>query len=190
MSSQSQLTKVKIIRHPGSYTLIGRPIIILSLEDAAKALRISGFMDDWVCEKIKEHLLNGHEFANRDETTGTPKSIYSIATEQDVLDYVDSIEYEKTTGHRQSSKAQVTAYRLHHKETPELVAAYDDLPRQAKIILDLLLQAKRDKFTEAAIEMLMVEHVEDLKTRQAPIRIFMFYRRRFIGEGHLEEIND
>jgi hypothetical protein len=202
--AQKMSSKVRIQRWPGPLgPVVGPALIIRGLDEVAEGLYMSGFMKPWVVEKIKEHLLGGGLFTNKgaakteDEAAIVSngqaismqvRSEYRMATEKEVLDYVDTAQFASTTGHRVSKHAQEKGYVLHYHEGPALIEAYDSLPRQAKVILDLLNETGRENFTEASIEMVLTEKAELLKTKQEPMKIFGFYRRRLIDDGHLEEV--
>ena len=197
-------SKVRVQRWPGLQgPVVGPSLIIMGLTEVAEALAISGFMRPWIVERIKEHLRSGGEFTNRGATTRDDemalasngqalemrvKSEYRLASEAEVLNYVDTAQFANVTGHRVSARAQERGFSLHYHEGAALIEAYDNLPRQAKVILDLLNDAGREQFTEASIEVVLVEHASELKTRQEPLKIFNFYRHRLVDEGHLEEV--
>lgn len=199
-----QQSKVRVQRWPSVHgPLLGPPVIILDLHKAAEALSFSGFMKPFIVEMIKQKLEAGEVFVNRAQVLGDDelplvpnghalalhtKSEYRIATQEEVLTYVDSQEYANVTGHAVSKRAQSKVYVLHYHEGAKLIEAYEKLPRQAREVLDILNEASRDSFSEASIEVLLGENVGRLKTRQEPIRIFGFYRRDFIDQGHLEEV--
>lgn len=198
--------KVRIQRWPGPMgPVVGPSLIIESLHKVAVGLSKSGFMGPWIVEKIKEHLLSGGVFTNRgqsvhdDELAIVPngqqlsmqvRSEYRLATEQEVLNYVDTQQFANVTGHAVSRRAQEKGYILHYHEGVQLIEAYDKLPRQARVILDLLNETGRETFTEASIEVILTENKELLKTKQEPIKIFGFYRSRFLSEGHLESTEE
>lgn len=197
-------SKVRVQRFPGVMgPVVGPSLIIMGLDEVAEALAISGFMRPWIVGQIKGHLASGGEFTNRGATVrdNEPalasngqvldmqvKSEYRMATESEVLNYVDTAQFANVTGHRVSARAQERGFLLHFHEGAELIEAYDRLPRQARVILDLLNAAGREQFTEASIEVVLVEHADELKTKQEPLKIFNFYRHRLVDEGHLEEV--
>lgn len=199
-------SKVRVQRWPGIQgPVVGPSLIMLGLDKTAEALCVSGFMKPWLQEQIKAHLLAGKSFINRgatnrdDELSLVPngqvlgmrvRSEYRLATEKEVLDFVDTAEFANVTGHSVSRRAQEKGYILHYHEGAELIASYDELPRQAKVILDLMNDTGRENFTEASIELILTEHKDELKTKQEPLKIFAFYRRRMIDEGHLEEVDE
>lgn len=201
---QKMSSKVHVQRWPSPMEpVLGPSVIIDGVDKIAEGLAISGFMRPWIVEQIKSHLLGGGIFLNKGATLHDdeepivpngqavavhPKSEYRLATEAEVLNYVDSVQFANVTGHRVSARSQEKAWILRYHEGPELIEAYDKLPRQAKVILDLLNDTGRESFTEASVEVVLVEHVEELKTRQAPLKIFNFYVHRLIDEGHLEEV--
>jgi hypothetical protein len=111
-----------------------------------------------------------------------------MATEAEVLNYVDTQKFANIVGHPVSRRAQEKSYLLHYHEGVKLIEAYDKLPRQAKVVLDLLNDAGRESFTEASIEVILVENAELLKTKQDPRKIWDFYRSRFLEEGHVEKL--
>jgi hypothetical protein len=183
--------------------VLGPAVIIDNIDKISGCLAVSGFMRPWIVEQIKAHLLGGGIFLNKgatmrdDEepivpngqaTAVRPRSEYRLATEAEVLDYVDHAQFANVTGHKISARAQEKAWILRYHEGPELIEAYDKLPRQAKVILDLLNDTGRENFTEASIEVILTERVDDLKTRQEPMKLWGFYRSRFVDEGHIEEV--
>ena len=198
--------KVRVQRWPGPMgPVVGPALMILDLNYTAEALSISGFMRPWIVEQIKEHLKSGGTFTNRGMTVHDDeealvsngqvlgmqvRSEYRMATEQEVLDYVDTAKFANVTGHRVSARAQEKGYILHYHEGVPLIEAYDRLPRQAKVILDLLNDTGRENFTEASIEVILTENQDALKTKQEPMKIFAFYRHRLVEEGHLEGIGE
>jgi hypothetical protein len=174
---------------------MGPPVLIKDVDEAADLLAQNQWMRPWLAAKIKDALLSGEIFQHErrvldddvDRWKGRSDGIvaeWRMASESEVLDYVDTAHFANVTGKEATRRSQEKAYVLHYKKDEPL---YSDLPRQARVILDLLAAAKRDKFTEASIEVILTEHAEELKTRQPPIRIFTFYRRRFLDEGHLAE---
>ena len=196
-------TKVRIQRWPSQMgPVVGPSLIIADIDKIVDSLTVSGFMRPWIASKIKEHLLSGGVFTNRGETKADdedpivpngesilvrPRSEYRVASEGEVLDYVDHVQFANVTGHRVSAKAQEHVFILRYHEGVELIQAYERLPRQAKVVLDILNESGREQLTEASIEVLLVEQEERLKTKQGAMKIWGFYRHRFIEEGHLEE---
>lgn len=191
--------KVLIRRWPDEYSLVGPPIIIKDLDDATEILAMNGWMRGWLAGKIKEALLSGELFAYEKRTFGNFGTTwrgrgdgivaeYRMATEKEVLDFVDTAQFANVTGHAVSKRAQETQYALHYHEGAALIEAYDQLPKQAKIILDMLEETGRETFTEASIEVILTDGVARLNTKQPVMKIFGFYRARLRNEGHLEEI--
>lgn len=202
--SQKMSNKVRIQRWPSPMgPVVGPSVIIMPILEVAESLADSGFMRGWIVEKIREHLSTGGVFTNRGESKQEyepalssnghslylqVRSEYRLASEQEVLNYVDTQKFASATGYHISKRAQGKGYVLHYHEGAALIAKYDDLPKQAKTILDLLNGASRDNFTEASIQLLLTENQEALRTRQDPMKIFQYYRTRLIEEGHLEEV--
>jgi len=200
---QKMSTKVRVQRYASALgPVVGPALIISPLNKVAEALADSGFMRPWVVEQIKQHLLNGGTFTNRGTDIGDyepaivsngqqlhmqVRSEYRMASEAEVLTYVDNQEFANVTGKAVSKRAQERKYVLRYHEGPELIQAYDSLPRQARVMLDILSEAGRESFTEASIEMVLTENVERLKTKQETSVLFGFYRKRLVDEGHLEE---
>jgi hypothetical protein len=196
-------TKVRCQRWPSPMgPVVGPSLIIADIGKIAESLAVSGFMRPWIVEQIKAHLLSGGEFLNKGQTKDDdedalvpngeasivrPRSEYRLATEGEVLDFVDHVQFANVTGHRVSAKAQERILILRYHEGVALIQAYENLPRQAKVILDILNESGREQLTEASIEVLLVENEERLKTKQPAMRVWGFYRHRFIEEGHLEE---
>jgi hypothetical protein len=183
--------------------VVGPRIIVLSATRAAEALAISGFARPWIVEKIREHLLSGGTFINKcssikdDELAIVPngeslsmqvRSEYRLATHDELIDYVDLEKLANVTGKKITARSQERKFRLLYHEGPELIDAYYKLPRQARVILDLLNEAARETYTEAGIYLILSEHLEELKTRQDPERIYGFYKKRLTDEGHLVPI--
>lgn len=204
--SQKLSNKVRCQRWPGPLgPVYGPTVIIHSVDYIAHCLARSGFMEPWIEQKIKEHLLAGGTFQNRgqskreDEVSIVPngnvvamqvKSEYRMATEQEVLDYVDHQEFASITGHKVSRRAQEKGYILHYHEGVDLIEKYDSLPKQAKVLLDLLNETGREKFTEASVEVILTEKSSELRTKQDPMKIWGFYRKRLIDDGHIEEVGE
>ena len=196
-------SKVKVQRWSGLDQLVGPNVFIITIEKAAAALAMSGFMRPWIENQIADQLRLGAVFINHGATMQDdepaivpngrtpymrPRSEYRMATSTEVLDYVDTARLADLSGHRVSKRSQEKAYVLHYHEGAHLIERYDKLPNQAKIILDLLNDTGRENFTEASIELILTENKEELRTKQEPMKVFAFYRHRFIEEGHLEEI--
>lgn len=184
--------------------VFGPPIFMLDLDQTAENLAISGFMRPWICEQIKRHLLEGGTFCNKGMTAHDDepsikdngqvlgmvvRSEYRLASISEVLNYVDTADCATITGHKISARAQEKKFLLHYHEGPRLIELYDRLPRQARTILDLLNETERDNFTAASIEIILTNGIDALKTRQEPSKIFAFYQKRLLDEGHLEEID-
>jgi hypothetical protein len=202
--STKMSSKVRVQRFPGVMgPVVGPSLIIMGLTEVAEALAISGFMRPWIVEQIKEHLRSGGEFTNHGAAVSDDecalvsnghvlemqvKSEYRLASESELLNYVDTAQFANVTGHRVSARAQEKSWNLRYHEGSALIEAYDRLPRQARVILDLLNDTGREQFTEASVEVILTEHADELKTRQPPLRIFNFYRHRLVDEGHLEEV--
>jgi hypothetical protein len=198
--------KVRVERWAGPMgPVVGPSLIIADIQKVAEGLSISGFMKPWVVSKIKEHLQSGGVFTNRGQTihdneepivpNGQQVSIqarseYRLATESEVLAYVDTSEFATVTGHKVSKRAQENQYMLHVHEGRKLIEAYDNLPKQAQISLDLMSEADREVLSDASIEVILANGIEAgrLKTKQTAKLIFGFYKKRLIEEGHLEEV--
>lgn len=185
LAAPAKQARVKVTRFRDGYSLVGPPVVIFPLEETAKLLRRSGFMDEWIERKISEALAAGHEFVRRSPETGGVASVYKMATDDDVLFLADAGMLTDRPARRRSSTEQ--AFILRFQTTDDLKAKFANLPRQAQVVLSLLKAAGRDRFSMGAIEVIMTENVESLKTRQDPVRIFAFYKNRFLSEGHLEE---
>lgn len=204
MSENSKTQKVRVQRWPSPMgPVVGPHIIVLDIETAAEKLAVSGFMKPWIEEQIRTHLMGGGCFQNKgltkrdDEEALVPngevlsmrvRSEYRLATEGEMLDYVDSVQYAEVTGRTISKRSQEKGYLLHYHEGVALIKAYESLPKQARVILDLLNATGREQFTEASVTLILSENTEALATRQAPDKIWGFYRRRLIDEGHVEEV--
>jgi hypothetical protein len=197
-------SKVRVQRWPGLQgPVVGPSLIIMGLTEVAEALAISGFMRPWIVEQIKEHLRSGGEFTNRGAMTRDDemalasngqalemrvKSEYRMATEAEVISYVDTSQYAQISGRKVTARMQEAAYSLHFHEGAFLIEAYDRLPRQARVMLDVLNESGKEDFTEASIFLLLSENADRLNTRQDSSKIWAFYRHRLLEEGHLEEI--
>ncbi len=199
-AAEEKPPKIRVQRWPDTYTLMGAPILIKDLEEAAEYLAASHWMRTWIEMKIREALLAGEMFtfskrALMDEGgvwKGRPDGVvaeWRVATQEEVLNYVDTAQYAEMSGRSISRRAQEKGYLLHYHEGGELIEKYDKLPRQARAVLDILNEAGRENFTEASIELLVNEKVDRLKTKQTAQLIFGFYRKRLIDEGHLEEVD-
>jgi hypothetical protein len=205
--SQKMSDRVRIQRWPSDGPVVGPALMVVPLDQAVKGLYESNFMRPWIERQIKEHLLNGETFTNRgrnvseneaaivpngEQVAVRARSEYRMATELEVLNWVDVAQFATASGRTISKRAQEKAYVLHAYEGAKLIALYDNLPRQAKVMIDLLNEAGRDTFTEASIEVILSSQaaIEKLKTTQKPMLIFGFYRKRLIEEGHLEEVED
>lgn len=187
--------KVLIRRFPDQHTVIGPPVIIKGIDEASELLAQNAWMRLWVAEKIKQALLSGEIFSyfrRMDvDWRGRPDGLvaeYRRASEEEVLNFVDTEQFVTSTGHAISRRAQETGYILHYHEGSVLIEAYDSLPRQAKVILDVLNETGRENFTEASIEVVLSDKADLLKTKQPPMKIFMYYRKRLVDDGHLEEV--
>ena len=203
--SQKMSGKVRIQRWPSDGPVVGPALMMVHLDKAAGWLYESNFMRPWIESKIKEHLLLGGAFVNRgrgpkeNEAAGPPngeqisvrvRSEYRVATELEVLNWVDNDSFA-ASGKTVSKRAQEKGYLLNYQQGARLIEAYENLPRQAREILDILNEAGREQFTEASIQVLLEEKpaIERLKTKQAPMLVWGFYRKRMLEEGHLEEID-
>jgi hypothetical protein len=185
--------KVIVSRWPDDYTLIGPPVIVLDLDEAAKNLAVSGFMTSWVAEKIKEAMLDGVVFTNTRRLTDSWKgradgvvSEYKVASQEEALVAANSGATAHVTG-KVSKRAQEKQYEVLRDDS--VGSSYHSLPRQAKVILDVLAKSGVSPISEAGIEHVLVENAELLKTRQEPMKIFAFYRRPFLDGGHLKELS-
>ncbi len=203
-SEEPMSDKVIVLRYPGpAGQLHGPSRIVMGVDEVARALAKSGFMMPWLIDQVKAALASGTTFRNRGaELSDTEpclvsngsqvhlrvRSEYRIATKDEVLSYVETQEYANVTGHRMSKRAQETQYALHYHEGPELIQLYEALPKQARILLDILDEAQRDVLTEASIEVILTEQEDRLKTTQGAMKIWGYYRSRLRTEGHVEEI--
>lgn len=187
--------KVLVRRWPDAYSLVGDPTTVLDLDQAAFGLAESGFMRAWCASKIKEALLDGTVFQNTkrigdDRWVGRADGVvseYKIATKDELISAADSRNNAAfVSGRALSKRAQEKAYELYYDNAVESV--YWQLPKQARTILDILEESKRGSFTEAAIEVLLVEAATRLKTKQEPMKIFGFYRQPYLKGGHLKEV--
>src|SRR5690348_14323243 len=107
--SQKLSNKVRVQRWSSPMgPVIGPSIIMGSLDHISHCLALSGFMLPWIEGKIKEHLLSGGTFTNRGQTLQEDelsivangsvvamqvRSEYRLATEKEVLDYVDTQQF-------------------------------------------------------------------------------------------------
>ena len=204
LSQRLSKDKVRIQRWPSPLSpVVGPSVMVMPIDRVAECLVDSGFMRGELVRFVKSSLLSGKAFMNKGDTlqnyedaivpngqtlTMQVRSEYRMATEKEVLDSVDSQAFSAATGRALSKKALETRYVLRYHEGAKLIEAYDALPRQAKVVLDILNDSGREELTEASIEMLLNDRVDELKTKQDAGKIFGFYRRRLIDEGHLEEV--
>jgi hypothetical protein len=186
--------KVVVHRWPDSYSLMGSPTLVLDLEEACDQLAQNPWMKNWLAARVREALLAGecftHEKRIDEGWRGRPDGVvgeYRMATEEEILNYVDTTQFANVTGHAATKRAQENRYDLHYHEGAALIRAYENLPRQARVVLDLLAATGRDSFTEASIEVVLTEGEEQLKTKQKPLQIWNFYRKRLVEEGHVSE---
>lgn len=199
-------SKVRVQHWPGPMgPVVGQSLLIMDLDTVAESLILSGFMAPWLIERVKEHLKSGGVFINKGQSVKDfekvlvpnghsiyhqVRSEYRMASEKEMLDYVDHAQFASVTGRKISARSQEKAFLLHYHEGVPLIEAYDKLPRQAKVILDLLNDTGRENFTEASIELILTENKDALKTKQDPMRLWGFYRHRLVEEGHVEELGD
>ena len=197
MTAAVSTTKVLVKRWPDSYTLIGPPLQVRDIDEASDLLAQSPWLRNWVAIKIKEAFLAGETFTRYcrigDGWRGRDDGVvaeWRLATDEEVFQFVDESKFASMVGHAVTKKMQSHGYTLRYHEGAKLIKLYDSLPRQAKVILDLLNETGRENFTEASITMVLAEHIERLSTKQEPRILWGFYRRRLIDEGHLEEVED
>jgi hypothetical protein len=198
--------KVRIQRFPGPMgPVVGPSLIVLGVDKAANMLASSGFMRPWIEEQIRAKLLSGETFKNVGQSRGdweeavvvngestamAVRSEWRIATQDEVLAHAELAQVHAMTGRKMSAKVAERTYTLMYHEGVSLIQKYEELPRQAKVILDSLNESGRETFTEASIELILAAKVEELRTRQAPMSVFNFYRKRFTDEGHLVEAEE
>lgn len=188
---------VLINRYADEYTLVGPAKKIMPIDEAAEILAATPWMRLWIAEKVKEALLLGEIFTYSKRVTPGWKgredgiaSQYRQATREEVLNYADTASGGSVNGSSISRRSQEKAYILMYHEGPELIEAYEGLPRQAKVILDILNEAGRETFSEASMTVLLEQEKERLRTKQDPMTVFAFYRARLIEEGHLVPTGD
>lgn len=189
--------KVFIQQWPGEHSVIGPPSMIKDLEEVADGLAESGFMKVWISGQIRKALAEGHIFQNigrvdqnwRGRDDGV-KSQYQIARRSEVIAVAENQKFTTMSGHAISRRAQEKAYVLHYLDSDTTRELYESLPKQAKMLLDILSESGREEFSEAAVIVLMSEQLERFKTKQDVTSILGFYRRRLINEGHLEEVGE
>jgi hypothetical protein len=206
-NSQKMSGRVRVQRWPSTGPVVGPQLMMAPLDKVAAWLYESNFMRPWLEQQIKSHLLNGGQFVNKgrdvheNEAAGVPngeqiavrvRSEYRLATELEVLNFVDTSAYASSAGRAVSKRSQERGYVLHYHEDLSRIKSYDNLPRQARVVLDILNEAGREEFTEASILCLLDEpkSIERLKTKQNSGLIFGFYRKRLIEENHLEEVGN
>ncbi len=181
---------------PDNYTLIGPPVRVFDLEEVADSLAVSGFMVPWIAAKIREELRGGTVFQNvariteswRGRADGV-KAEYRMASRDELLNFAETVRAANVTGHAMSRRSQEKGYVLHYLDSNATREHYETLPRQAKVVLDILNDSGRENLTEAAIEVLLVEGKEKLRTKQDAMKIFAYYKKLFVEGGHLEELD-
>lgn len=190
------LDKVFVQQWPSEWSVVGPPKMIKDLEEVADGLAESSFMKVWISSQIRKALSEGHVFKNVGRITEAwrgredgVKTTYQIAKRSQVLDVAEHVQFANVTGHAISRRAQSKSYVVHYLDSDSTRSSYEELPKQAKAIMDILNDSGRDSLTEAAIEVLVVQSADQLKSKQSPDRVWGFYRSRFIKEGHLEEID-
>lgn len=157
----------------------GRQLIVMDMSETVKNLAQSGFMLPWLSRKIQEHLEQGGVFENIDDNTGQPRSTYKIATEEELLDLAqrgllfhaqNGASHEDRNGRRRARRGY---YRLLKNTMDEYDwdLIYDDLPRQAKVMIDLLVASGRTEFTADAIEQVLKAGGDKLKSKD-PMKSF------------------
>jgi hypothetical protein len=189
------MEKVIVHRYPDKYTLLGSPVRVLELDEACEALASSGFMIDWIREAIRQHLLAGgsfKHFVDLHAIDGSWKgredgmlSEYRLATRDESITYVDDRAFHQATGKRITKHAQEETLHLRYLDSDVIRELYEHLPKQARTILDVLNESGKSSFSLAGIEIALSDCKERLKTKQDPMRIFNFYKKRLAEEGHL-----
>jgi len=197
--NDSKLTEDKVIGKfwPDNYALMGPPVQIFDLDEVADKLAASGFMGPWISAKIREELKNGTVFQNvarmgdgwRGRADGI-KSEYRMATIDELLNVASTVAHANVNGHAMSRRSQEKAYVLHYLDSDPVREHYEALPRQAKVVLDVLNDSGREELTEAAIEVLLIAGAEKLRTKQHVMKIFAFYRKQLIEGGHIAELGE
>lgn len=180
------------------FALTGPPVVVLELEDVVEKLASSHFMIPWIANQIRGALKSGEVFQNvhrvterwRGRADGV-KSEYRVATRDEVLNYASTGQNASLDGRPVSRRSQELSYTLHYLDSDGVRAAYERLPKQARLMLDLLNESGRTTLTEAAIGLLLSDAVkaQKFRTKQEPIKVFSFYRNQLIEEGHIEELS-
>lgn len=178
--------KVKIDRFPhDGYGLVGPPTIVDDLSVITEKMVKSGFLLEWLKARVTEALLNGEVFESRSSVSGQLRATYKLATEQEILDFADAQQVEGKGFVKKTARAKSVHYEVTDLD-------HSALPRQAQVILEALKASGRDQFTEASVEVVITasDVKEALKTKQDPMKIFGFYRRRLVNDGFILEKAD
>lgn len=198
-SRGSELTEDKVIGRfwPDNYALMGPPIKVFDLTELADNLAASGFMLPWIAAKIREELRAGTIFQNvarmgdgwRGRADGV-KAEYKLASKDEILNYAETVRHASISGHAMSRRSQEKGYVVHYLDSDPVRESYEKLPRQARVIMDVLNDSGREILTEAVVEVLLLEGKEKLRTKQDVMKIFAYYRKDLLEGGHLEEVGE
>lgn len=186
------LDRVSIKRWPDRYTLVGPPMIMKPIDEAVEALVCSTFMRPFFREIVKQRLLNGEVFSHHEDPSdgwrGRADGLvaeYALASMDDEVAHAEMLKHAESVGRTSTRKLAEVEYALNMVNNQEMEQRRVALPKQAKTILRTLINSGRSSFTEAAIGVLLDSAKEELNTVQEPMKIFNFYRKRLVGEGHL-----
>jgi hypothetical protein len=172
---------VVVRRYADNFTLIGRDLIIMPLDNALEALLRSSFMKEWLKARMTEHLEKGGEFCCRAET-GSPKSLYRLATEAEIMELavqgkLDQARCDAGGGAkvpRRSGKVYKFSIPPAGKKRE---AALSQVKGQGRTILELVAESSATEFTVAALEALLENGRERLKTKpeRKLLELFRFH---------------
>lgn len=200
----------------GGSTLIGPAKMVRSMKEMVEALSISAFMRPWVEDQIRVALLEGRQFTCRRFDTQSPKAVYRLCTEEDMLDLAK-------TGRLQDALTRSPAPDLTAKAKKEPAAkketttgaptvpvkrsragssfrlgplksdpkdAFDKLQKQGKIIYAIMRDHVGKEGGEIGpdeLRLILEKRKEEIKTGQDVVKLFGFHMSQFYSKLGLVE---
>lgn len=185
---------VIIRRYQDNYTLLGRDLILMPMDRALDSLLCSGFMREWLKERMMEHLERGGEFVCRAEA-GTPKSVYKLASAEEIMDLAAKGKLDQArqdSGMRLPRRSGKVYKFVLPSDERKLEKTLSQFRGQGRIMLELVAESGQSEFSVAALEALLEAGRERLKTKpeRKLLELFRFHLSESYKKLGVVEVED
>lgn len=174
------MLRVIIRRYPDNYTLLGRDLIVIPLDTALDKLLFSGFMREWIKDKMREHLEKGGNFTCLADT-GNPKSVYTLATEAEIMELAVQGKLDQARsdvgGGIKAPRRSGKTYKFTLPEGKARDEVLKQLKGQGRLMIEFVIESGVFEYSVEALEALLEKNRPRLNTKpeRKLLELFRFH---------------